>query len=290
VSEKPRHRSGYGQDELEQVKAACLTVAVTLGAYLDDVCIVGGLVPTLLIDARRHDADDEDIHPGTNDLDIGLALALLDEQRYAEIADRLRAEGFEADTNEADRPTLQRWRMGAPKVTIDFLMEPSSPQDRPGSVQPLQPDFGVLITPGVELAFDGHTLNGERVSREVPVCGPAAFVVLKALAFADRAEPKDAYDLVYVIRHTAGRGDAIAQGLARHAERHADIVQSALALLARDFDAPDGLGPGRAADFMLADEQDRDADAADAHGFVDDLLRATRREGVSFGSIDADSP
>lgn len=51
MSEKPRHRSGYGQDELEQVKAACLTVAVTLGAYLDDVCIVGGLVPALLIDA-----------------------------------------------------------------------------------------------------------------------------------------------------------------------------------------------------------------------------------------------
>lgn len=297
MPEKPRHRSGYGDDELEQVKAACLTVAVTLGAYLDDVCIVGGLVPALLIDGRRDDSDGEDRHPGTNDLDIGLALALLDEERYAEIADRLRAEGFEADTNKADRPTLQRWRMGALKVTIDFLMAPPSPQDRPGSVQPLQPDFGVLITPGVELAFeervlvelDGHTLNGERVSRAIPVCGAAAFVVLKALAFGDRAEPKDAYDLIYVIRHTDGRGDAIAQGLARHAEQHVDIVQRALALLARDFDAPDGLGPSRAADFILADEQHRDADAADAHGFVDDLLRAARREGLTFSSMGEDS-
>lgn len=101
---------------------------------------------------------------------------------------------------------------------------------------------------------------------------------------------QDAYDLVYVIRHTDGRGDAIAQGLARHAERHDDIVQRALALLARDFDAPDGLGPVRAADFMLADEQDRDADAADAHGFVEDLLRAARGEGLSFSSVDGGSP
>ena len=47
---KPRDRSGYRPTETEQVKAACLTVAVTLGALMDELCIVGGLVPTLLID------------------------------------------------------------------------------------------------------------------------------------------------------------------------------------------------------------------------------------------------
>jgi hypothetical protein len=82
--DKPRHRSGYTTEETEQVRAVCLTVAVTLGAYLDDVCIVGGLVPPLLIDSAR--TDDDDLHPGTNDLDIGLALALLDDERYAEIS------------------------------------------------------------------------------------------------------------------------------------------------------------------------------------------------------------
>lgn len=112
-AEKPRHRSGYGQEEFEQVKAACLTVAVTLGAYLDDVCIVGGLVPALLIDRVRDTDDDEDPrHPGTNDLDIGLALALFDDERYTEISARLRAEGFAPDTNDAGNPTVQRWRLG----------------------------------------------------------------------------------------------------------------------------------------------------------------------------------
>jgi hypothetical protein len=86
--EKPRHRSGYGREEFELVTSACLTVAVTLGAYMDDVCIVGGLVPALLIDAGRHDDDHDQRHPGTNDLDIGLALALLDDERYAEISAR----------------------------------------------------------------------------------------------------------------------------------------------------------------------------------------------------------
>lgn len=102
------------------------------------------------------------------------------------------------------------------------------------------------------------------------------------MAFGDRAEPKDAYDLVYVIRHIPGRGAAIAERLRAHAARDQGTVSRALSLLARDFDGPDGLGPSRAADFTLATPQDRDADAADAHGFVDDLLRAARSLGLAF--------
>lgn len=285
AADKPRHRSGYEPEDFAQVKAACLTVAVTLGAYLNDVCIVGGLVPALLIDAAAVRPDDaEDLHPGTNDLDIGLALGLLDDERYAEISARLRAEGFRPDTNPNGNQTVQRWRLGKLKVTVDFLMAPAPAQDAGLRVQKLEPDFGALVTPGLELAFeerlgvelDGHTLKGERVRRTVPVCGPAAFVVLKALAFGDRGEPKDAYDLVYVIRHTTGRGPTIAGRLQVHAEQHPAVVQSALTILARDFDAPDGLGPQRAAEFSIADESEHDDTAADAHGFVDDLLRSCK--------------
>jgi hypothetical protein len=285
--EKPRHRSGYTAEETEQVKSVCLTVAIALGAYLDDVCIVGGLVPPLLIDTTRTD-DADDLHPGTNDLDVGLALALLDDERYAEISRRLRSEGFKPDTNESGNQTVQRWRLGELKVTVDFLMPPAPAQEPAVRVQNLEPDFGALITPGLDLAFDervnieldGHTLTGERARRTVPVCGPAAFVVLKALAFGDRAEPKDAYDLIYVLRHTPGRGAAIAERLRLHAQLHAEIVARALGLLNRDFNTPDDIGPHRAAAFAITADAELDDDAADAHGFVDDLLRATARLGL----------
>ncbi len=108
-AEKSRHRSGYSTEDTLQVRSACLTVAVTLGAYLDQVCIVGGLVPSLLIDLQQDSAvveDRADPHPGTNDLDIGLALALLDDKRYAEISQRLRQEGFRPDTNAKDNLSL----------------------------------------------------------------------------------------------------------------------------------------------------------------------------------------
>ncbi len=293
-TDKPRNRSGYTPEEFEQVKAACLTIAVTLGAYLDELCIVGGLVPSLLIDAGRADDGeaDDDLHPGTNDLDVGLALALLDDHRYAEISARLRAEGFEPDESEGGNKIVQCWRLKDLKVTVDFLISPA-PGDPPKTrIKNLEGDFGALVAPGLPLAFDervnveleGFTLTGERTSRTIPVCGPAAFVVLKALAFGDRGEPKDAYDLTYVIRGTPGGPRAIADGLKQHAEDHAETVQEALGLLHRDFDGPDAIGPQRAARFAVPTSAPRyeiDNQAADAHGFVDDLLSKCRDLGLT---------
>jgi hypothetical protein len=134
-----------------------------------------------------------------------------------------------------------------------------------------------------EIELDGHTLGGEAARRTIPVCGPAAFIVLKALAFADRGEPKDAYDLVYVIRRSPGQAGAIADRLAEHIANDRESVHSALELLARDFDDVEGIGPQRAARFAITDEAELDDQAADAQGYVDDLLRACRERGLLRG-------
>lgn len=287
--DKPRHRSGYGREETEQVEAACLTVAVTLGALMDRLCIVGGLVPSLLIDRELGpDLETGAGHPGTNDLDVGLAVALLDDKQYAEIGERLRREGFGPDRNEQGNPTPQRWKLDDLDVTIDFLLPPIPGAERGGSIQPLEGDLAALIAPGLELASDerlevkiaGHTLKGEKVQRTVPVCGPATFVVLKAFAFGDRGEPKDAFDLVYVLRRWPGGVADIAERLEQHAERKGTVVEHALDRLAGDFADPETIGPRRVAEFEGDVGEDPDAIAADAHGYVDDLLKACARLGL----------
>jgi hypothetical protein len=285
--DKPRHRSGYRREETEQVEATCLTVALTLGTLMDEMCIVGGLVPSLIIDRDlQPDEENDETHVGTNDLDVGLAVALLDDQQYTEISRRLRAEGFKPDINDDGNPTPQRWRLGELKVTVDFLMPSISAAESGARIQHLEGDFAALIAPGLQLAFDerqkvpidGYTLQGEKARRTIPVCGPASFIVLKALAFKNRAEPKDAYDLIYVLRRWPAGIPNIAERLAGHHERYPEIVKGALAALADDFAEVDSIGPMRAASFNGESGENLDAPAADAHGYVDDLLRLCRQQ------------
>ena len=57
-------------------------------------------------------------------------------------------------------------------------------------------------------------------------------------------------------------------------------MASALAALATDFEQIESIGSQRAAAFSAESEGDGDALAADAHGYVDDLLRAARDRGL----------
>lgn len=92
---KPSRASGYDQGYVRHVRSTCLYVATKLGDLIDDVVVIGGLVPSLLIDQRAMQSSD-DLHVGTLDLDVGLALAVFDEQRYAALTERLRQAGSSA--------------------------------------------------------------------------------------------------------------------------------------------------------------------------------------------------
>ena len=109
--------------------------------------------------------------------------------------------------------------------------------------------------------------------------------MLKSFAFADRGEPKDAYNLIYVLRRWPGGASDIADRLAAHAEKHPGTVQDALGRLANDFATVDNHGPRRAAAFQGGGREDADAAAADAHGYVDDLIRACRERGLAINQV-----
>lgn len=145
MPDKPRHRSGYSAAETELIRAACLTIAATLGAFMDDLVVVGGLVPSLLIDTQPEAvAANWEPHPGTNDLDLGLSLALLHEQRYAEVSARLRAERFKPAVSDAGNPIVQSWTRDG--LTVDFLIPAPPGSESKFRLQNLEHDFGALLT------------------------------------------------------------------------------------------------------------------------------------------------
>jgi hypothetical protein len=277
MTEKPTTAGGYRREQLALVRGTCLYVATKLGDLMDDLVVVGGLVPSLLVDQGSGETGFER-HAGTMDLDIGLTAALLDRGRYREISDRLRRSGFAQDENAAGNQTRQRWKIEAQeKVTIDFLIPPTSPEERGGSLRDLEPDFAAVVAPGLHLAFrdrvrvslSGQTIAGEDATREIWVCGAGAFVVLKALAFDLRGENKDAYDLFYVLRNYGDGAENLVGCLKPLLDDESTV--RAIEILRRDFLNENSVGPRRVAQFQTGGPDA--AIQADVVGFVGDLLR-----------------
>ena len=275
----------YSPQFFELVKATALYVCTVLGDYIEDFVVAGGLVPSLII-SQDTLPEGADIHVGTRDLDIGFSLAVLDESRYHEIAERLRSSGFEPDKNPGGNPTFQRWKHSDDLgVTIDFLIPLTDDGDVGGTLKNLEPDFAAFIVPGLELAFrdrilvslSGETIFGETASRDVWVCGPGAFVVLKAHAFRFRGTTKDAYDLFYVVRNYGNGPPDVAKHLTSLLD--SEVAVRAIRNLEEDFAQPNFTGPVRVALFV---EGSRNEDIqADVAGFIRELLQLCKGSSTS---------
>ncbi len=275
MPEKPTTAAGYPPEQVARVKATCLYLATKLGDLMPELVVVGGLVPSLLVD-QEHLPANVAAHIGTMDLDLGLAFALVGEARYQEVAERLRHAGFAPDQNENGKTTRQRWCISEPPVTVDFLIEPEkAAESQAGRLFPLTSDWAAIIAPGLHLAFKNHrtikltgrTIVDETAEREICVCGAGAFVLLKALAFHLRGENKDAYDLFYLLR-SYGRGVSDVAGELRPLLPDAS-ARRAMEYLRGDFHASDSIGPRRTAGFCYG--RPDAATQADATGFVRQL-------------------
>jgi len=102
-----------------------LSIVEALGDLAGQICIVGGMVPTLLVELTS----DGDEHVGTTELDIVFSRSLLDQERYAEIARRLRQLGLAPATNRGTgEQRHQTWELQELAITVDFLIEPGWPR------------------------------------------------------------------------------------------------------------------------------------------------------------------
>lgn len=277
MPDRPMLARDYKPEHVALVRSTCLYLATKLGDLIDEIVVVGGLVPQLLID-HDHLPAGADAHVGTTDLDVGLSIAILNEERYQAVRERLREAGFRPDVNENGNTTRQRWKLQDYEITVDFLIPPTLPEDRGGTLRNLDRDLAALITPGLHLAFrdrrtvtlSGQTVRGEVATRDVSICGPAAYVVLKALAFRSRGKNKDAYDLFYVIRNFERGPESVAE-LLRPMLVDPDAAK-AIEILKGDFQHQNSLGPRRVAEFMGGPADD--AVKADVLAFVRALLDA----------------
>lgn len=277
AEQKPQQISGYDTATTSTIISTCLQLATVLGDFRDDVVVVGGLVPYLLVDQSKRSYDQR--HCGSRDVDLALNIALLNEDHYEAIANRLRNSNFDQDVNENNNPTVQRWRHKIHnQAVVDFLID--SP-GKPSTIEKMSDGLGAIRAPGLRLAFrdrvlitlDGRTLDGASASREIGVCGAGAFLLLKSLAFHRRSEPKDAYDIEYILRYFDKGANEIA--LAIRTLLDDERAQEALVKLEENFETLDHNGPFQFTKFL--GQEGNDDLRADCSGLVMELVRLCKQ-------------
>ena len=211
---------------------------------------MGGLdTPRYLVAARPPEVP---AHAGTLDVDIVIDLQILaDTAGYRTLEENLRAMRFERSTNDRDQRLSWRWQTRTENgalMMVELLAD--APEVAGGRVEPLptEGNISALNIPHSSIVFEMHQLTeiraellggGGSAVEVVRHADLVSFTCLKAFAFDQRFERKDAHDLVYCIEHAEEGLDGAAQMFREALQgRHGEVIRDGLSVLRNRF------GPG----------------------------------------------
>jgi hypothetical protein len=210
---KPKHQGGYTPDHTVLCERTLVTLLRGLGPWKQSIYIVGGLAPRYLIPQTR-DPEELPPHIGTTDVDLVLNLAILAEvEAYRRLEKNLKALGFERGKNDEDAPQHFRWLKPAGQeitIVVDLLCDALPSEGGQVVALPGERRLSSLKIPGAYLVMEdfikvpvtAELLDDRGVATEtLRVVDIATFLTLKCLAYEDRFEEKDAYDIIYSLTY-----------------------------------------------------------------------------------------
>ena len=272
---KPATFDGYTDQYTVDCERVLVTLLRGLGPWKESVFLVGGLTPRYLVAARPPAVP---AHAGTLDVDIVIDLQILaDTAGYSTLEDNLRRMRFERSTNDKGQKLSWRWQTRTERgalMVVELLAD--APETAGGRVEPLPTEgtISALNIPHSSIVFDLHQvteiqaelLNGAGTAVEqVKHANLVSFSCLKAFAFDQRFERKDAHDLVYCIEHTPEGLDSAAEMFRNTLEGgHGTVIRDALAILRNRFARDHKVegyrkdGPVAVARFELGEDDEAD--------------------------------
>ncbi|MBN8455441.1 antitoxin [Accumulibacter sp.] len=247
---KPATLDGYSDQHTLDCERVLVTLLRGLGPWKNSVYLIGGLTPRYLVPTRPPAVP---AHAGTMDVDIVIDLQILaDTQAYQTLEENFKKLGFERSVNDMQQKLSWRWQTKTEHGAVMVLeLLADAPEIAGGRVQalPTAGTISALNIPHSSIVFDQYQVteiqaellgdNGV-ATEQVRHANLLSFTCLKALAFDQRNERKDAHDLVYCIEHAPGGADVAAEALRKELEgKHADVVRASLAILRTRFVSDD---------------------------------------------------
>jgi hypothetical protein len=263
----------YDDMQVEAARSVMLELVRLLGEYHNDIVVIGGWVPALLI------PQDKVRHIGSIDVDLALNHKALKDPGYKTIRRLLLERGYRQD----ERQPFIFWRkvtVGGRSidVEVDLLAgeyEGTGKGHRTQSVQ----DVRARKARGCELAFrlneeitvEGTLPDGGKDRANVRSAAIVPFIVMKGMALSARMNEKDAWDIYYCVRNYPGGLDALAKAFLPLVKNN--LVREGLQRIAEKFASPDHTGPMWVADFEeISDLEERAGIQRDAYERVNYLL------------------
>jgi hypothetical protein len=243
---KPTTLDGYSDQHTQDCERVLVTLLRGLGPWKESVYLVGGLTPRYLVRARPPVVP---AHAGTLDVDLVIDLEILtDTQAYHTLEENLKKMGFERAENDKRQKLSWRWQTPTEHgalIVLELLAD--APEIAGGKVQPLpiEETISALNVPHYSIVFDlyqiseieAELLDDDGIAIEkVKHANLVSFTCLKAFAFDQRFERKDAHDLVYCVEHAPEGLDAVARSFRQERDgKHGDALRKALATLRKRF-------------------------------------------------------
>jgi hypothetical protein len=272
---KPATLDGYSDQYTLDCERVLVTLLRGLGPWKDSVYLVGGLTPRYLVAARPPAVA---APPGTIAVDHVIHKQIhADTQAYRTLEENLKKMGFERAENEKHQKLSWRWQTHTEHGALMVLeLLADAPDIAGGKVQPLPTEgtISALNIPHSSIVFDLHQvteiqaelLGGNGITTEkIKHANLVSFTCLKAFAFDQRFERKDAHDLIYCIEHAPGGIEVTAEAFRSELRgKHGAVIAESLAILRTRFaqDAnTEGYrkdGPVAVAKFELGESDDAD--------------------------------
>lgn len=270
-----KSRLDYPPDAVEAAKSVMVELVHILGEYRDEMIIVGGWVPFLLM-------PDAPGHVGSTDVDIALNHLAENDEVYAKISVILVDHGYVQDSAQPFVWFKDIESQGqVTTVEVDFLAGEyggTGKKHRTQQVQDMKPrkarGADLLLDESVECQVEARLPNGAIDRVTVRVAGAVPYLVMKSAALDSRVKEKDAYDIWFTLANYPGGVTAVADALKPFANH--GLALEALAILNDKFASPEHFGPASVALFMEAEAEEAEQIKRDAYERVRALLAAVR--------------
>ncbi len=268
-------QSNYKETEVQACFSVLLEVMTILGEFRENIVIVGGNVPLILIPSAKEK------HPGTIDIDLALDFHYIKDDTYQTMLEALIARGYYQ--KEGDQPfrfyrDIEDKSRGKITVEINLLAGEYGGTGTARRHQTVQ-NARARKARGCDLVFEsaakiiltGSLPDGATNELVVKVAAIGPFLAMKGMAIWERMKEKDAYDIYYCCKNYPGGVGALVTAIKPLLKDK--LAKEGLGKIKAKFGTVNEIGPSWVADFLeVSDSEERARIQREAFEFTNALM------------------